>query len=60
MGTCASQQPTEQNASAVRGRLQVDTLQTQYVLAKGISFLQLPQRFQNETSVPIGVLRERE
>jgi len=35
----ASQPLTEQNASAVRGRLQVDTLQTQYMEANGSSFL---------------------
>jgi len=43
-----SQQGTEQNASAVRGRLHVDTLHAQYELANGSSFLQLEQRFQND------------
>jgi hypothetical protein len=53
MGTWASQQGTEQNTSAVRGRLQVDTLQAQYGAAKGSSFLQVEHRFQNETSAVI-------
>ena len=43
-----SQQGTEQKTSAVRGRLQVDTLHAQYKLANGSSFLQLEQRFQND------------
>jgi hypothetical protein len=48
-----SQQGTEQNASAVRGRLHVDTLHAQYELANGSSFLQLEQRFQNDRSALI-------
>ena len=52
MGTCASQQETEQNTSAVRGRLQVDTLQAQYGLANGISCLHVLQRF-HDAGVPI-------
>jgi hypothetical protein len=55
MGTCASQHETEQNTSAVRGRLQVDTLHAQYVPANGSSFLQLEHRFQNGPSAPIGM-----
>ena len=51
MGTCASQQFTEQKASPVRGRLQVDTLHTQYVVVKGISVLQVLHRFQNDGSI---------
>ncbi len=50
MGTCASQHGTEQNASAVRARLQVETLHTQYVATNAISFLQVEQRFQNDGS----------
>jgi hypothetical protein len=53
MGTCASQQSTEQKESPVRVRLQVDTLQTQYALVNGISFLQVLQRFQNVGSIVI-------
>ena len=48
MGTWASQQGTEQNASAVRGRLHVETLQAQYGLANGISCLQVLQRFHED------------
>jgi len=55
MGTCASQQETEQNTSAVRGRLQVDTLQAQKVAANGSSFLQVEHRFQNDGSAAIGM-----
>ena len=51
-----SQQGTEQNASAVRGRLHVDTLHAQYELANGSSFLQLEQRFQNDRSALIPTL----
>ena len=51
-----SQQGTEQNASAVRGRLHVDTLHAQYELANGSSFLQLEQRFQNDRSAIIPTL----
>ncbi|TMB20664.1 MAG: hypothetical protein E6J59_07430 [Deltaproteobacteria bacterium] len=57
MGTCASQQATEQKASAVRGRLQVETLHAQYVLTNGSSFLQVEQRFQNDPSGPIPIPR---
>lgn len=53
MGTCASQQFTEQNANAVRGRLHVETLQTQYADRNGISFLQVLQRFQNGDSITV-------
>ncbi len=53
MGTCASQQGTEQNTSAVRGRLQVDTLHAQYGAANASSFLQVEHRFQNEASALI-------
>jgi len=53
MGTCASQQLTEQNANAVRVRLQVDTLQTQYAVRNGISFLQVLHRFQNAGSIAL-------
>ena len=45
------QQFTEQNANAVRARLHVDTLQTQYAVRKGISFLQVLQRFQKADSI---------
>ena len=55
MGTCASQQGTEQNTRAVRGRLQVDTLQAQYVPANGSSFLQVEHRFQNDASASIAM-----
>ena len=55
MGTCASQQGTEQNTSAVCGRLQVDTLQAQYGPANGSSFLQVEHRFQNEASALIAM-----
>ena len=55
MGTCASQQDTEQNTRAVRGRLQVDTLQAQYMLANGSSVLQLEHRFQNGASASIAM-----
>ena len=54
MGTCASQQPTEQNARPVRGRLHVDTLHTQYAVTNAISRLQVLHRFQNVASVLIG------
>jgi hypothetical protein len=57
MGTCASQQETEQKASAVRGRLHVDTLHTQYVLTNGKPFLQVEHDFQNCPSAPIGIYR---
>lgn len=60
MGTCASQQETEQKASAVRGRPQVDTLQAQYVLTNGSSFLQVEHRFQNDPSAPIAIRRARQ
>ncbi len=59
MGTCASQHETEQKASAVRGRLQVDTLHAQYVVTNGSSCLQLEHRFQNDCSAPIPVPRRR-
>jgi len=59
MGTCASQQETEQKASAVRERLQVDTLHAQYVLTNGSSFLQVEHRFQNDRSAPIPIPRPR-
>jgi len=59
MGTCASQQDTEQKASAVRERLQVDTLHAQYVLTNGSSFLQVEHRFQNGASGPITILCSR-
>jgi len=59
MGTCASQQDTEQKASAVRGRLHVDTLHAQYVLTNGSSFLQVEHRFQNDASGPITTLCSR-
>ncbi len=55
MGTCASQQDTEQNTRAVRGRLQVDTLQAQYMPANGSSFLQVEHRFQNDASASIAM-----
>ncbi len=55
MGTCASQQDTEQNTRAVRGRLQVDTLQAQYMPANGSSVLQLEHRFQNDASASIAM-----
>lgn len=55
MGTWASQQETEQKARAVRGRLQVDTLHTQWVLTNGSSFLQVEHRFQNDSSASITV-----
>ena len=60
IGTCASQQFTEQNANAVRARLHVDTLQTQYAVRKGISFLQVLQRFQKADSIVLlpGLRRE--
>jgi len=51
IGTWASQQGTEQNTSAARERLHVDTLQAQYVAANGSSFLQVEHRFQKEASV---------
>ena len=57
MGTCASQQETEQNTSAVRGRLQVDTLHAQYMAANASSFLQVEQRFQLAPSAPIPTSR---
>jgi hypothetical protein len=44
-GTCASQHDTVQNASPVRGRLQVETLQTQCFAVKAIEVLQELQRF---------------
>lgn len=53
MGTCASQHETEQNAKAVRGRLQVDTLQAQYIATNGSSFLHVEHRFQLDPSAPI-------
>ena len=59
MGTCASQQETEQKASAVRARLHVDTLHTQYVLTNGSSFLQVEHRFQNDRSASIPIRRPR-
>ena len=59
MGTCASQQDTEQKARAVRERLQVDTLHAQYVLTNGSSFLQVEHRFQNDPSAPIWIPRPR-
>jgi len=37
----------------VRERLQVDTLQAQYAVANGSSFLQLEHRFQNDASAAI-------
>lgn len=43
-GRCASQQETVQNSSPVRLRLQVDTLQTQYLELKRIGFLHELQR----------------
>ena len=55
MGTCASQQGTEQNARAVRARLQVDTLQAQYSPANGSSFLHVEHRFQNDASPAIAI-----
>jgi hypothetical protein len=55
MGTCASQQETEQKASAVRERLQVDTLHAQYVPTNGSSFLQVEHRFQDDRSAPIPI-----
>ena len=55
MGTCASQQDTEQNTRAVRGRLQVDTLHAQYVPANGSSFLQVEHRLQNDASALIAI-----
>ena len=55
MGTCASQQETEQKASAVRERLQVDTLHAQYALTNGSSFLQVEHRFQDDGSAPIPI-----
>jgi len=58
MGTCASQQETEQKASAVRERLQVDTLHAQYALTNGSSLLQVEHRFQNnDRSAPISTPR---
>lgn len=59
MGTCASQHETEQKTSAVRGRLQVDTLHAQYVLTNGSSFLQVEHRFQDDGSAPIPISRSR-
>ena len=53
MGTCMSQQGTEQKTSAVRGRLHVDTLHAQYGLVNASSLLQLEQRFQNDGSALI-------
>src|SRR5438445_5198952 len=57
MGTCASQQDTEQKTRATRGRLQVDTLHAQYVLTNGSSALQVEHRFQNDASAPISIPR---
>jgi len=57
MDTCASQHETEQNTRAVRGRLQVETLQAQYVAANGSSFLHVEHRFQNGTSALIAIPR---
>jgi len=59
MGTCASQQETEQKVSAVRDRLHVDTLHTEYVVTNGSSFLQVEHRFQNDRSAPIPITRPR-
>ncbi len=53
MGTCASQQETEQKARAVRGRLQVDTLHAQYALTNGSSCLQVEHRFHHSAPIPI-------
>jgi hypothetical protein len=55
MGTCASQQFTEQNTRAVRARLHVDTLHAQYVLRKPSSFLQVEHRLQNDPSASIPI-----
>jgi len=52
MGTCASQQGTEQKTSDARERLHVDTLHTQYAVTNGSSFLQVEHRLQN-ASAPI-------
>src|SRR2546426_1969076 len=57
MGTCASQQGTEQKTRATRERLQVDTLHAQYVLTNGSSALQVEHRFQNDASAPISIPR---
>lgn len=50
MGKCTSQQATEQNTRPVRLRVHVDTLHTQWIVEKSISFLQLLQRFQRLVS----------
>jgi hypothetical protein len=44
MGKWTSQQVTEQKARAVRFRLHVETLQTQYSAPKSIGFLHALQR----------------
>jgi hypothetical protein len=59
VGTCASQQETEQKTRAVRERLQVDTLHAQYVPTNGSSFLQVEHRIQNDRSAPTPILRPR-
>jgi hypothetical protein len=43
VATCESQQGTEQKTSCVRARLQVDTLQTQWIAPNPMSFRQALQ-----------------
>ena len=60
IGTCASQQSTEQNASGARTRLQVDTLQAQYMASKGNGFLHVEHGFQKVRASPAPGVSTRE